>query len=61
VLGDLGRIRGAGRDYVDVALGLAPDLRGALPTVGRLGVIFSYLRGQNLEGWAVDVVRVIDL
>lgn len=59
--GDLGKLPETGNDFFDVTLGVAPDLRGVLPLVGRLGVSVTYVRGFNLEGFGWDIVWIVDL
>lgn len=59
--GDLGRLPETGNDFFDVTLGVAADLRGTLPLVGRLGFSVTYVRGYNLEGFGWDVVWIVDL
>jgi hypothetical protein len=59
--GDLGTLPETGNDFFDVTLGIAPDLRGVLPLVGRLGFSVTYVRGENLEGFGWDVVWIVDV
>ncbi len=57
--GDLGRLPETGQDFFDTTLGLAPDLTGLLPLVGRLGVSVTYVRGHNFEGAGWDIVWIV--
>lgn len=57
--GDLGRLPETGRNFFDTTLGIAPDLTGLLPLVGRLGLSVTYVRGENFEGKGWDVVWIV--
>lgn len=57
--GDLGRLPETGRNFFDTTLGIAPDLTGLLPLVGRLGLSVTYVRGENFEGIGWDVVWIV--
>ena len=56
---DLGRLPETGRNFFDTTLGIAPDLTGLLPLVGRLGFSVTYVRGKNFEGKGWDVVWIV--